>query len=122
MEAYISMTCCGRRASNAEIAGNMPRSRCLLCDNVGVVIEYRLVWKTPAAGNGSLAVDSEAEGWQQAGKLAVDCFDVDVISGARRCSCRMAKAIQKRERRKEKVEDSVKVEPRDWKMAQAGDR
>lgn len=111
----------------------MPRPRCLTCDNVGQVVEYRLVWsKREAEGEPPLKcsrrVESLEEGMDRIRELAEDEFDPEILSGARACpNCQKG-----REERKEQVAKAEQGRPekeledkpvvRDWKMAQAGDK
>ena len=78
-----------------------------------MLFEYRLVWKLPREGEPALSsvrpVADEQEGRRLAETLEQAAFDIDVLSGAKDCSCRKPAA--------EPV-----LTPPDYKMRQAGDR
>ena len=113
----------------------MPRPRCLTCDNVGQVIEFRLTWlrkglegEPPAKC--SRRVESQQAGVERMQELAENEYDPQILSGARACpNCRAGResaAAVKTAAAKPAApaEREVKQEwppDRDWKMAAAGD-
>jgi len=114
----------------------MPRPRCLICDNVGQVVEFRLVWlRRGLEGEPPLKcsrrVETEREGRERIEELAENEYDPQILSGARSCpNCQAGRAAA--EQAAAKKAEPVKEEPpaatpewpapRDWKMAAAGDR
>lgn len=117
----------------------MPRPRCLTCDNVGQVIEFRLTWlrrgfEDEPPQKCSRRVESQEEGLERIGELAENEYDPQILSAARNCpNCQAGReaaakvAAVKKEPVKQEAPPNVFSgqdwpAQRDWKMAAAGDR
>lgn len=117
----------------------MPRPRCLTCDNVGQVTEFRLVWMRRGLEGEpptkcSRRLETEREGIDRIPELAENEYDPQILSAARACpNCgtgRAATASAAAVKREEPAKLGPPVEwsrgewpaQRDWKMAAAGDR
>ena len=118
----------------------MPRPRCLLCDNVGQVIEFRLVWLRKGLEGSppakcSRRVESQEEGVERIKDLAENEYDPQVLSCGRACpNCGAGRAATAQAAAARKAEPPKHDPPpvewrqgewparRDWKMAAAGDR
>jgi len=138
-----------RNGGPTSKAAEHARNRCLRCDNTGSLIEWRISWRTPRPGDPpekhSRRVGSEEEGIERMHELLDQAeaqpgsvFEVEIVSGARDCSCRQpAKPAQSSSTEPTPVATAPATEgtapqqyglnPKrtpviDRKMAQAGDR
>lgn len=111
----------------------MPRPRCLTCDNVGQVIEFRLTWlrlgfEGEPPQKCSRRVESVEEGMERMGELGEYEYDPRILSGARSCpNCRAGREAPAavKSNPKPPTPPAARGEwpaERDWKMAAAGDR
>lgn len=68
------------------------RARCTNCDNTGIVSELRVIWKMPreemAPSKHWRRVDAESAPFVMEALRKEGAFDIELLSGARPCSCR----------------------------------